>query len=615
MLGNRLGSGGSAAPEPSATPLCRQSRWPPGSLLKRAVAASMLTLLPVSCGSLPVIAQVGVVESRSADSVPRYGIFELVLRHNGHYENNFLDVAVAAVFTAPSGSHRNARGFYYTSDVWSVRFSPDEPGHWTYSYLVTGKGGFRQQGGGAFDCLPSDAEGSVRRNPDNPYGWVFENRTGSTPRPYFPIGLQDCVRVRDGRLAAMAVDGEERDGTARRVSTDEYFDLYGRAGFNLFRFSQRNCSYLLLDDLGQYLETEAMATDELLATARRHGFRVMFGLFGSYEIESQREASFLDVIKRFLGGWFEGGDQAGGSALTQQKHFVDYCIARWGVYVDFWELLNERHVSDEWTSLMGEYVRAVDPDQKPLSTSWEKPHVPAIDINAPHWYESERELDSDLRVRDEAAEWKNAGKPVIVGEQGNRGMNWDPLSATRMRIRTWTALFNEISFIFWNTSWSKAGMNHGRSAPAAVANIYLGPEERRYIRSLSDFTSRLDASVRMAPVTVSAPNSVRAYGLLSTHVAAAYLHHAEAHSTAVRGLTITLDVPVLADSTAGMVGEWIEPSTGASLASVSVRTSRPTLEVPPFSIDLAFVVTPDASHDRSCTTPGSTAVTVRMESF
>ena len=193
-------------------------------------------------------------------------------------------------------------------------------------------------------------------------------------------------------------------------------------------------------------------------------------------------------------------------------------------------------------------------------------------------------------MQQQAAKWKAHGKPVIVGEHGNRGMNWDPLSGLRMRIRTWTALFQEISLIFWNTSWSKSSMFYGRPRPGAVANIYLGPEERGYIRVLQDFASRLDADVRMAPVEVSSPGLIRAYGLLSSAVAAAYLHHAEDHAIAVRDVRITLDLPDPTGPTDELVGAWIEPSSGEVVARVRVPMGRQTLDVPPFSADLALLV-------------------------
>src|ERR1035441_2504694 len=82
------------------------------------------------------------------------------------------------------------------------------------------------------------------------------------------------------------------------------------------------------------------------------------------------------------------------ATIEKEERFVRYCIARWGAYADFWELLNERLAADQWTSRMAAYVHAVDPDHKPVSTSWEKPALREIDINAPHWYESERDRKS-----------------------------------------------------------------------------------------------------------------------------------------------------------------------------------------------------------------------------
>src|SRR4029079_2973604 len=122
---------------------------------------------------------------------------------------------------------------------------------------------------------------------------------------------------------------------------------------------------------------------------------------------------------------------------------------------------------------------------------------PGIEINAPHWYMDEDELKSDVEVVNRARAWKVGGKPVIVGEQGNTlhrwgipmrwsrylvsasmAGPWDPRSAIRMRIRLWTAMFNEISLIFWNTTYNKDG---------STQNIWLGPYERQFVHALQDF--------------------------------------------------------------------------------------------------------------------------------
>ncbi len=520
-----------------------------------------------------------VTASQSPDSLPRDDLFELTLKHNGVYQNKFFDVAIDAVFTAPSGAQTRIKGFYYGGDLWQVRFRPNEVGRWQYTYTFAATNGFTLRGTGVFESTVSNAPGAVVRNPKNRYRWMLAN--GSA---YFPIGLQECIGNGDSQM----IDGGTRSEGGRKISTEEYFALYGAAGFNLLRFSQRNCSYPLFNDLDHYREAEAQATDELLAIARRYGFRVMFGFFGSYGLWAGSYPRLLRPFRRFFQRQSEAllspDDQ---EAIAKEKRFIDYCIARWGVYADFWELLNERQASDEWTTMMANYVHAADPEHRPVATSWEKPNLAAIDINAPHWYESENELQSDLRVQQRAAEWKKPGKPVIVGEQGNSGMNWDPTAGVRMRIRSWAALFEEVTLVFWNTSWSKWGMHQGHYTPGGASNIYLGPEERGYMRALARFTSRLTPDVQMATVQVS-PAEVRAYALSSAHGGAVYLHHVTDHRSAVKQVRITVQMPQRGSAYAA---EWIDPATGDVIKTQDMPASG-TLEAPPFQVDLALLIRP-----------------------
>lgn len=557
--------------------------------LQAALLSVALTIAGCHKGGQPVTAPY-LLEQNVAAKVLRYNILELSFRHNGDYRNNFLDVSLEGILRSPSGVEYRVRGFFYAKELWKIRFRPNEIGAWTYSYAFAGAGGFRRQGSGTFLCLPSQADGPVRRNSNDPFRWIFADG-----KPFFPIGLQDCIRInREGRTQDLVIDGEDRKQPGRRVSSDDYFSIYGDAGFNLLRFSQKNCSYSLIDDLDDYRVTESLATDDLLSSAYQHGFRVMFGFFGFYG-KQQSDIRALNILERAvndaLGRPVEAIQNPENRELVEkEKRFVAYCVARWGVYADFWELLNERKASDQWTTLMAEYVRSVDPDRKPISTSWEKADLPAIDINAPHWYESEDELSTDVRWSQLASKWKQLGKPVIVGEQGNTGMNWDSRSAVRMRIRAWTALFQEISLIFWNTSWRKAGMFGGHYTPATAANIYLGPEERGYIRVLQKFASRLDGGIRMVSVSPSPPEIVRGYGLVSKNVAGFYLQHAANHSTLVETAKVGFDFSGLGQQQ--LIGEWIDPATGTVVSRVSLSSRLTELRVPPFKIDLALLVSP-----------------------
>jgi hypothetical protein len=559
-------------------------------LLKKLQTTTVLLTLVVSlrlplffgCTKQDVaVPSLSLVASQSSASLPAYDIFELTLKHNGDYANKFFDPTVAAIFTGPSGKQLRVGGFYYGGDLWKVRFRPNEAGRWTYEYTMSAQNGFRGRGTGQFEATASHTSGPVIRNPNNRYRWMFANG-----KPYFPLGLQECIGVQGSHVGGESIDGGTRSEGGRKVSMDEYFTLYGAAGFNLFRFSQKNCSYPLFDDLDHYREAEAQATDELLSLARAHAFRVMFGFFGSYG--SSSSSSIVRAVSRRLHlvkeGMFAPHDQ---DTIAKEKRFIDYCIARWGVYADFWEMLNEREASDEWTSMMADYVHTHDPDHKPVATSWEKPMLPAIDINAPHWYESEDELKSDLRVQELASKWKQAGKPVIVGEQGNSGMNWEPASAVRMRIRSWTALFEEITLVYWETGWSKWGMHQGRYTPGDASNIYIGPEERGYMRVLSDFAARLEPDVQIVPVQVNSPD-VRAYGLRSQHGAAAYLVHTTDHHSPANHLGVTLLLP---QNGRQWIAEWIDPATGTKLKTQEVPADG-IAEAPPFQVDLALLVSP-----------------------
>lgn len=529
------------------------------------------------------------LEPQVAARIPRFELLEFSFRHNGVYRNNFVDATLEATLKSPSGVERRVKGFYYGGDLWKIRFRPDETGTWTYSYTFSSTGGFRQQGSGTFLCLTSNADGPVRRNPGYQFRWIFADG-----KPFLPIGLQDCIRLNGEQPKELAIDGEGRNHPGRRVSPDEYFSIYGQAGFNLLRFSQKNCSYSLMDDLDHYRVAESLATDDLLSTARKHGFRIMFGFFGFYG-KQQSDIRTLNVLERAINNALGRPVEAiqtpeNRELVEKEKRFVAYCVARWGVYADFWELLNERKASDQWITLIADYVHSVDPDDKPISTSWEKADLPAIDINAPHWYESENELNSDLRWSQLANRWKEMGKPVIVGEQGNAGMNWDPRSAVRMRIRAWTALFQEISLVFWNTSESKAAMFGGHYTPGTGANIYLGPEERGYIRVLQDFASSLDAGVRMAPVSLSSPSLVRGYGLVSTKVAGIYLQHAANHTIPVENAEVSFDFSPLGHQR--LIGEWVDPASGVVISRLGIPSQLANLKVPRFKVDLALLVSP-----------------------
>jgi hypothetical protein len=531
-----------------------------------------------------------VRHTENSSTLSAYDVFEITFEHAEEYDNPFFDVSIDVTLVSPSSKPTHVGGFYYKQNLWKARFAPSELGRWTYRFVLTNDDGQTASGEGDFTCVKGRTPhpGFVRRHPQNPYRLVFDDGT-----PFFPIGLQDCWGDNSGTGSALdqcSMEGPFRTDlknppalpagpmflrgpSCNPQNADVYFRHFSRCGFNLYRFSQKNCSYELYRDLDHYLVQEGIMTDELLQCARKYGFRIFYGIFG-YQPVFNKEPDNVE-------------------GLAKVKRFIKYSVDRWGAYVDFWEFLNEQHADDRWYEIMIPYLRSIDPYEHFITTSWERPDLNGIEINAPHWYQRENELESGKVTAARARKWKQYDRPVIVGEQGNHinrkkavpagvGGVWDDRSALRMRVRNWTAMFNEIALIFWNTSYARDGH---------FMNIWLGPKEREYVRAMQDFAYRLDRDVRMHSVDVSDREAVRAYALASKQRAAVYLHHFKNHTDPIENLQIALKV---ADRTKGY---WYAPADASVIKAIDLARGLNQLNVPPFRVDIALLVTPEGPPD------------------
>src|SRR5262249_62326430 len=278
------------------------------------------------------------------------------------------------------------------------------------------------------------------------------------------------------------------------------------------RWGPSNCSFGLYDRIdpagNAYSRQGGAYADQLVASLRRHGFRVEFVLFG------RRPP-------------FPSGFATPAEAAAVER-YVRYGVDRHGASVDFWELATEATLPASWVATVARYLRSVDPYRHPIGMSWSHPDLPALDFGSDHWYETEPDLDADrvawqhLRGEQE----RRFGKPTLVDEQGNAGHNWDPTSAVRMRLRAWTAFFAEAAIVFWNTSATK-------DYAAEAANRYLGPQERGYIGGLSRYTAGFDARSRVVAASVSGRPGLRAYALRGPSEYGLYLVAGATHPHAV----------------------------------------------------------------------------------
>jgi hypothetical protein len=147
-----------------------------------------------------------------------------------------------------------------------------------------------------------------------------------------------------------------------------------------------------------------------------------------------------------------------------------------------------------------------------------------------------------------------------------------------MRLRAWTAFFAEAALVFWNTSGTK-------DYTSDAGNVYIGPEERGYIRVLASYVRGFDPRARVVSATVAGGAGLRAYALRGPREYGLYVVDGASHDRPVSGAKVTVD-PARPGRAA-----WIDPATGRRLATSTVPAGRQTLTAPPFTSDLALKIT------------------------
>ena len=460
------------------------------------------------------------------------------------------------MFTSPSNKTITVHGFYLATNDWKVRFAPSEVGG--YSYHVTVSGGASPKTiDGSFNSVASPEKGFVRASTQNPLRLVYET-DGSL---YNALGMGNCIGDAN---ADWGLDGGDtsKGESPQHASRDTYLTAMGGEGkLNIFRWSVNNCAPDLWQTIAPsgntYLAQQGVWGDQLVQILRKHGFRVYLDMFGWKQPYSGQwqDTPSMDAVKRY----------------------VDYIVARYGAYVDFWEVCNESSPPTGWISLVASYMESIDPYHHLVSSSWEHPELPAIGISSPHWYEKEAELSSDTSTVQKIDAQRYANKPIIFGEQGNSVQNWDPLSALRARIRSWTAFFDEAYFIFWDQQGSKNYMS-------GAANLYIGKEQRGYFSVLQTFTGAVPADVTRIAVGSAPAGAVRTYGLKSAQGFYVYLRDAQSYTNTRSGVTLSLNL-----AKAG-TAKFYDTQTGNVLNQVAVGAGASTLAVPSFVTDVALAI-------------------------
>ncbi len=506
------------------------------------------------------------------------------------------------------GRPENQPEFYVTAttnDTWKVRFAPEVIGTYTWS-LIFAAPNASYTTSGSFSVTAGTNTGFIRLwGSSAPYSF----RTEGDGRPFFPIGIQQGLGYRTERISMFLPNHGTGVDNVPNTPAAQWLSIYQQAGMNLLRnhgqFGSRfgqgySVRAFHVDGKNTYDGYFAGVSDNLHGLARKFGMKVMYQPIGN-PLTAGDDGKGLPN--------FDVNDLSDMLALMKAWK---YYIARYSASIDIWELVNENGTS-AWPSVpkpfltsLAAFVKAQDPYRHLITTSYPPSAdgsaakgyaVPNIDIINPHAYinsgangsGSDPSLDLAMAIASYGvAPWRASipNQPMIFGEGGNLcpTPDYDPIYHERYRIMIWTYALNDAYLVPWNSF-----NGNGRGCGSGISNMFVGSVNRQYSLVLSKWLQTMDPTavpVR-ATVDIAAPagHSGLAYCKASATYVACYLTHTTDHSTALRGSTLTINVP--SDS---MSAVWIDPSTGNLLGSAPVNRGSQQLVIPAWTTDVALAI-------------------------
>jgi hypothetical protein len=272
-------------------------------------------------------------------------------------------------------------------------------------------------------------------------------------------------------------------------------------------------------------------------------------------------------------------------------------VARFGCFVDIWELFNEDSFApNDYLAHLAEVVRRADPYGHIITTNYARPREPWCQIVTWHEYMGMPANEVDLYLSQQIGLYKSYGKVVQNTEFGNQGglSNVDPI---KWRIGVWTAFMNESGMLFWSMSGRKVAA--GPIKGPGNANAYVGADSRQHFRVLNAFTRDMPIDMKPVPIGYTRHKDIRLYALSNGQVTAVYVHHFADHEKEYRH-----EGKVMVQTGPGRFrARWIDPADGREVATEELNTPQhySLLAVPPVKIDLACridrVAAPQAATD------------------
>ncbi len=262
------------------------------------------------------------------DTVGLYEKLEVFLSFDAEFENPFdpSQLDIMATFQSPSGATWKVPGFYGGDfrSAFSIRFSADEPGTWSYSVTVRDRNGEVTSELKEFVAVPSTYHGPIRIAENKRY---LEHADGM---PWYGVGLWY-----NGRTEKEVLDELKGNGVnyiSRLIAPLETWSS------GMGRYDQVSCN--MIDELLQELESRDM---QLALNFWFHSY-LSETVWGGGNIAWPRNPYQLVCEAKD----FYSSDEA----WEYQEKLYRYMIARWGYSrsLAIWFVVDEVNGTDGWVT-------------------------------------------------------------------------------------------------------------------------------------------------------------------------------------------------------------------------------------------------------------------------
>ena len=371
----------------------------------------------------------------NATKLPCYERLQLDVDLGATYDNPYDpdQVALDAVFTAPSGKEIVVPGFFMVSfrrrvadgaeimvpednGRWKVRFAPAETGRYRWQLRLRDRTGQVAGGQGTFEAVAAQGHGFVRTSRADPHYFAFDDGTG-----YFAVGHNLPIYHTRGQLGSEAM---------RRFAA-------AGENFNRWWMSSSGLGIEWAGRLGWYRQDTAARIDLTLDLAKELGLYYMMCM-DTHQDFRQRGWE-MNPFNAKNGGpcrtpadWFTGE-----TARKLYKKRLRYTVARWGYSPNVlcWEFGNEfegwanspNEIKLPWHKEMAAYLRSIDPFGHLVTTSfWSKTgpeefwKLKDIDIVQTHCYTNDDGNVAEAVRRYCLHQRERFAKPHVFGEFGIR---------------------------------------------------------------------------------------------------------------------------------------------------------------------------------------------------